>query len=175
MLKDGRDGLLDLEVENVCPEAAAELLKQAAVRDRAMFEAAMGMDQRAAVLTAGFTAASGALAAGGFSIWSTLPGLAHAILLGAAMLAIAAVACGYAARPQKSQFPGVAPEKLGTPEYMIGLSLVALHLSLADTLQSHISELERKQTANGKILTVGLMTAALSPLVAVLIWTCGGF
>ena len=153
------DELYDRDVETLNEPNAREMLRLAEVRHEAMFRAALGMDQRASVLAAGFAAAAGALTAAGLAAEKYL-----ASAIGAAVgLAIAAALAGFVCRPQRSHFPGVMPIMWHwTPAWLVE-PVRDVALSLSANLQDRMVEMERAQARNGRYLWAALMIAAASP------------
>lgn len=166
--------LWDLDCEDVPEEVGTELLRQAELRQAAIFQAALGMDQRAAVLAAGFIAASGALAAGSFALAQDhalirVMGFVTSLLLG-----LSATLCGLACRPQKFRFPGMEPLDWGArPGYLL-TAMPQLRLSQVARLQDHIAENERRQRANARLLLGGMIIAAGTvPAAVITAWWMG--
>jgi hypothetical protein len=57
-----------IDCDGLSPEVVDEMLRQAELRQAAIFSASLGMDQRAAVIGAGLIGVAGALVAGGFAV-----------------------------------------------------------------------------------------------------------
>jgi hypothetical protein len=146
-------------------EVAEEVLRQAELRQEAVFRAALAMDQRAAVLAAGFAAAAGALGAVGLG--SQGLGARNAAIATAAMLSLAAACSAYAARPQQFRFPGAPPNDYAQNPTILNFDLRSLRIMQSKRLQSWISNNERQQRNNGRALRVGLWFAAIAPLIGV--------
>lgn len=158
---------MGLDVEQVHGDVAEEWLRQAEMRQAAIFQASLGMDQRAAVLAAAFIAAAGAVAAGGLTLDESKAALRAAAFTGACLIAVAGMLCSWACRPQKFRFPGVEPLDWGAkPEYL-SEPLRDLRVARAALLQDHIVGNERQQRRNGWFIIAGMLTAAIAPIAAV--------
>lgn len=153
-----------MDVETIAEPNAAEMLRLAEIRHEATFRAALGMDQRASVLAAGFAAAAGALIAASAAIQS--PAWMKATLFVAIGLGVAAALSAYACRPQRSQFPGMMPIVWATTPAWFNEPKRDLAIALAADLQDRMAEAERKQAANGRCLLAAMLIAAACPLVA---------
>lgn len=169
------DPLYQRDADTVSAENAREMLRLAEVRHEAMFRAALGMDQRAAVLAAGFSAAAGALAAAAISS-STWGAAAFGT---AVALALAAGLAAWVCRPQKSSFPGIMPMMWHVTEPWLTDQPRDLALSLAASLQDRLAAAEKAQARNGRLLWAALLVAAFSPLAGLaghsvsIIWIYG--
>ena len=164
---DDANTLWTLDTDAIAPDVAAELLRQAEVRQAAVFQAALGMDQRAAVLAAGFVAFAGAAVAGGLAL-ADHPAVRAAALAGALVVAVAAGLCAWACRPQPFRFPGVEPLDWGADPAYLREPLHVLQIARAAELQDHLATNERRQKRNGKALSWGLLLAAFAPVAAAL-------
>ncbi len=165
-----RNPVWELDTDRIAPEVAAELLRQGELRQAAIFQAALGMDQRAAVMAAGFLAAAGALAAAGVALGEGNPALRTAAFAGAMSIAMAAGLCAWACRPQKFRFPGIDPRTWAKDPAYLREPLVALQISRAAQLQDHIAQNEARQAQNGRALFAGFCLAALAPALGVFAW-----
>ena len=159
-----------LDTREIAPEVAAELLRQGELRQAAIFQASLGMDQRAAVMAAGFLAAAGALAAAGVALGENNLALRIAAFAGALAVAFAAGLCAWACRPQKFRFPGIDPRMWAKDPKFLDKPLAALQISRAAQLQDHIAQNEAQQAANGRILFAGFCLAAFAPAAGVMAW-----
>ena len=168
-LDSNENTLWDLECDQIPDKVAEELLRQAELRQEAEFRAALGMDQRAAVLAAGFIAAAGAAAAAALALSSDHAQLRLGALVGALMFAVAAVLCGIACRPQGFRFPGLEPISWGASPAYLEKPYRELIMSRVAQLQDEINENKAQQKLNGRILTSGMLLAAVSPAVAIAI------
>jgi len=162
------NSLWKLDCDQVDDAVAAELLRQAEIRQAAVFQAAIGMDQRASVLAAGFVAASGAVAAAGLTL-SDFAVRAGA-LGGAVALAFVAGLCAWACRPQKFRFPGIDPLEWAADVDYLREPLKDLQIARAAQLQDHLAANETQQARNGRALSSALLLAPVAPLVATVIW-----
>ena len=162
--------LWSLDTDHLDAGAVDELLRQTELRQAAMFTASVGMDQRAAVLGAGLLAASGALAAAGVAITGGDAGaLRHGAFAAAAMLAIGALFCIYACRPQIARFPGIQPMEWGYDPNYLKHGIVTLKLARAAKIQDEMTENEIKQKANGRAIMAGLWIGVAAPLVGAIV------
>ena len=161
-----RNSLWELDCEQVEPHVAEELLRQAEMRQAAIFQASLGMDQRAAVLAAGFIAAAGALAAAALTLDQANSALRAAAFTGALLAACAAALCTWACRPQSFRFPGVEPLDWADKPTYLREPLKDLQIARAALLQDHIVDNERQQRRNGYLITAGMFTAATAPVLA---------
>lgn len=167
-LDSNKNTLWDLECDQIANDVASELLRQAELRQEAEFRAALGMDQRAAVLAAGFIAAGGAAAAAALAL-SGHGQLRLGALVGSFMFGVAAALCGWACRPQKFRFPGLEPLDWGYSPAYLTKPLRELIMGRVAQLQDQVTENKSQQEKNGRILTAGMLFAAASPAVAVII------
>lgn len=168
----------NVEGKNLKRGVAGELLRQAEIRQEAIFRAALGMDQRAAVLSAAFAAAAGAIAAAALTLYGTASeaprGLYVAAFVAGAFLAIASGVCAVATRPQDFYFPGASPVRLASIEgFPNDLPLDEVHLSSAAILEDRMRSNEARQQRNGRFLLAGMLTAAAAPPAAMLIALVG--
>jgi uncharacterized membrane protein YedE/YeeE len=157
----------DIDVDPIEPDVMAEWLRQSEMRQDAPLAAAMGMDQRAAVIGAGLVAAAGALAAASLaaSDTGTFSRLRLPALLVAMQLCVAAGLCIWACRPQKFNFPGIEPLDWGADPKYLEHPLRLLQASRLANLQKKITANEQKQAKNSRALSAGLWAAALSPAI----------
>jgi hypothetical protein len=157
----------NLDTRRVPGDVVAELLRQAEMRQEAIFRAALGMDQRASILAGGFAAAAGAIAAAALTLASSPATLQIPALIAAAFLAIAAGLCAFACRPQPFRFPGNPPNDWARdPQYMEDNSLSEILLAHAARLEDWMHSNELRQHQNGRLLTWGLLSASAGPVIA---------
>ncbi len=159
--------LLCLDYDTIKAGAIDELLRQGELRQQAMFQASLGMDQRASVLAAAFAASAGALAAAVVSLSSTpsAAGWRESALVATGMLSVAAALCAWVCRPQLYELPGMDPVSWGTQELM-QRDLGDMKLARAARIQDHIAANEEQQARNGRFLLRGMLLAAAAPIVA---------
>jgi len=162
--------LWDMECDGLDPAVVDELLRQAELRQAAIFSASLGMDQRAAVIGAGLIAVAGALVAGGFAA-NVQPGshLKTAAFGMALLIGLGAACCIWACRPQKSRFPGIEPMEWGSDRTYLEHKLSDLKLARIAKLQDEMAENEVAQSINGRAITTGLTIALLAPVLAFLL------
>ncbi len=166
-LDEPKNTLWEIDVEQIDCDVAHELLRQAELRQEAIFRAALGMDQRAAVLAAGFAAAAGAVTAAGLTLGPDRAALHAAAFAGAALAAVASALCAWVCRPQRFRFPGLEPlDWAASPEYLQE-KLRDLIVARAAQLQDHMVANERQQAANGRFLIAGMLTAAAAAPIAI--------
>jgi hypothetical protein len=167
--------LWDIECDDLKPDVVDEMLRQAELRQQAIFSASLGMDQRAAVIGAGLIAAAGALVAAGFA--ASGPGanvLMHAALGMALGISIGAAFCIWACRPQRSRFPGIEPIEWAFDSAYLQNDVKALKVARVAKLQDEMVENEGKQRANGKAISWGLRIALCTPAFsAIVTWIWG--
>jgi hypothetical protein len=161
--------LWSLECDGLEPSVVDELLREAELRQAAMFNASIGMDQRAAVISAGLIAAAGALGAAG----AALPGadnihLRHGAFSMAAMLAVAAAFCIYACRPQTCRFPGIEPMEWAHDRGYLTHGIIPLKLARAAKIQDEMTQNEAQQKRNGRSIVAGLLIAAAAPVIGII-------
>jgi hypothetical protein len=160
----------ELDTRCVPEDVVKELIRQAEMRQEAIFRAALGMDQRASILAGGFAAAAGAIAAAAMTLGSAPVTLRLPALLAAVLLAIAAGFCAFACRPQPFRFPGNPPNDWAKdPAYMQDNTLNEILLAHAARLQLWMHLNEKRQQANGRYLIIGLVFAAGGPMMAALL------
>jgi hypothetical protein len=158
--------LWDIETDGLNKDVVDEMLRQAELRQQAMFSASLGMDQRAAVIGAGLIAVAGALVAGGFAVsGSGADHLRAGAMFMAALIGFGAACCIWACRPQKSRFPGIEPMEWGYDRDYLNHSVLELKLGRIAKLQDEMAENEANQSVNGRALTLGLSIALLGPIV----------
>lgn len=151
--------LSSIDIDDIADDVAQEFLRQSERRLEATFTASLGMDQRAAVLAAGFIAAAGALAGGGLAIadHTRLSASAFAACL---FMIIAAICCCWACRPQISNFPGIYPREWATGGKYLNNRLQKIRMGQAFRLEDRINQNEANQKKNGRVLMIGMFSAA---------------
>jgi hypothetical protein len=160
--------ILELDYEPLEMATIDEMMRQSELRQQAMFQAAMGMDQRAFVAAAGLMAASGALAAGAVS----LIGARHqpvlvACVVAALWLMVAAGHCAWVGRAQKFRFPGIEPDNWADQQFLAN-DLRGIKLGALARAQDAIVRNEAQQDRNGRYLRRGIWLAGATPGIALI-------
>ncbi len=162
----------ELDVDLIAADVAAEYQRQVEMHHQAMYQAALGMDQRAAVLGAAFLAAAGGVAAGMISASTPPTWLVWAGGGAGTLLMIAAGCCIYACRPQPYTMPGITPENWHDQDFL-GRPLPHIRLGWIKALTPKLELNEQRQRLNGRVLLAGFCLAALAPIWAAMAFALG--
>ncbi|WP_179213749.1 hypothetical protein [Rhizobium sullae] len=160
---------------NIMPEKsvpldmAEKVLHQGELYLQAQFESALASDQRAMTMAAFFASVAAAIAAGAIAYWdkSTEFPILLAGLSGSVLMAVGACICLWAARPVDFYFPGTHPHCW---ESVLHQPLSEVLWGEAQNYQENIEKNAAFLEQNGKLLSLGAMLSASSPLIAVAIW-----
>jgi hypothetical protein len=154
---------------SVDAEMASTVLRQGELYLQAQLQSAIASDQRAATMAAFFGSVGTAVAAVTIAYWDKSGDVPILIsgLIAAALMAVGACICLWAARPVDFFFPGNHPASW---ENILGAPIAdALHgeaLNYQDHIEANAEFLEK----NSKMVSKGAMISTAAPLAGIAIW-----
>ncbi len=164
------DSVLEASPDDAIPlDMAEKVLYQGELYLQAQFASALASDQRAMTTAAFFASVAAAITAGVIAYWdkSAEVSILVAGLSGAALMAVGACICLWAAKPVDFYFPGTHP---ACWEGVLHRPLNEVLWGEAQNYQDNIEKNAAFLEKNGKLLYRGAMLAAASPLIAIAIW-----
>lgn len=152
-----------IDTETVPEANAMEMLRHAELRHEALFRAALGLDQRAAVIGAAFVTVAAALSAGAMAAPAEVPtALRWAFAAAAATFSIGALLCFWSARPSPCPMPGTRPSTWTKAKGWLTQPISETCVALSATVEEDIQGLHELQSRNGRLLWRGLISGLVA-------------